>query len=552
MRLKRGVERASCDFCHGRKIRCDRSVRAARGIDGCSACARRSLACLVTESNHAGRSVRPSPAGRPQSPPSPSSSTLVVSPPAVVPFAAHESLFGLDAESAFFLDQIFMGPLAAAEWTTRDACPGLAPGPAAAAPEEQEPAGIDHYRDTWQGLSRAVFLRAVRAYFAYAALALPLTLEDAFWADVRTGAASAALVCAVACRGMPFTGHRDRWPLQRRLAVRFKDVFLQGQQQQAGGARSTTPLDDVEALALMADFAYDGADVSGPERLFLSKKALVLMALEMRPATTALCRAAERHSLLFWHVYGLDAFACLDAGTASRIPATETLPHLRDTGSGYLDAVLSLALVARAILQTLSESARRGVAYADVAALYERLESWRDVSCPPSLRHWRGGGDEGEHLHVQRAVLHLLRINCYMQIENWASEHGVGAAAMEDQMTGPRIEFESLRAVNEGAELAEWLNGCHVGEFAVVDLAPNILRDINAGLGVWTCLHGIQQLAKSSYHVHGQSLKSALETHLETARLFRSTVATAVSHRDTTAVLDRVDEQVAALQTHIE
>ncbi|OAA57778.1 Fungal transcriptional regulatory protein [Cordyceps fumosorosea ARSEF 2679] len=517
MRLKRGVERESCDFCHGRKIKCDRAPRAARGIDGCSACERRDLACLVDDSGD----VRLQRRRR-------LDSRLLT-----------EFLLDLNAESAFFLDQIFMGNLAS-EWTTTNDTytGGLAMDDPLAVPTSSDVPSDDdlaHYQDLWRDCalpSADLFRQAVQAYFDHAAMALPITFEDAFWRDVRAKAASPAFLCAVACRGMPFTRHPEQWPLQRRLAHHFKDLFLQRQQ----SSSAPPSLDDVEALALMVDFPY--GEVSGLERLFLSKKSLVLVTLEMGSTTTTplLSRAPERHSLLFWHVYGLDAFSCLDAKTPSRIPEAEAArPQLtQHAGFGYLDAMLSLALVARAILQTLSGSSHRGITHADVDALYTQLEHWRAVSCPPHLRSWRRDDGESAHLDVQRAVLHLLRVNCYLQIENWVDEHGLSVASVADLATGARVEYESLRAVQDGADVAAWLGeDRHVGDFAVVDLAPNILRDISAGLGVWTCLHGVRQVDNSTYQVHDRSTKGLLEMHLETARLFRSTVAAATSHSDT-------------------
>lgn len=577
MRLKRGLERESCDFCHGRKMKCDRAVRAAGGIDTCSACEVRDVACRVDDSSDIrlrrrkinaqkdGQPVRAQQRSSSSSIVLPSPSTAAASVPAVAADAntrlytlpeQGETLFDLNAESTFFLDQIFMGNLAS-DWTN-DTYSGLmmdtpAPSTATSRPEAGA-SGIHHYQDLWHDctLPFDVFILAIRGYFDYGALALPITFEDAFWHDVQASTASAAFVCALAYRGMPFTQHEEKWEFQKRLAAKFKNLFLQKQQDDP----TNTPLDDIEALALMVDCPYGQDAVSGLERLFLSKTSLVLMTLQIGPPTGPgrLSRASERHSLLFWHVYGLDAFACLDSKTASRIPEAETLPRIKDTGSGYLDAVLSLALVARAILQTLCESARHGVRYADIDSLYKQLESWKDSSCPPHLRHWHddGGEDGNQHLQVQRAVLHLLRINCYMQIESWTDEHGIGMTTMADQMTGPRIEYESLRALSEGAEIADWLNGCRVGEFALIDLAPNILRDINVGLGFWTCLHGIQQRTKSTYCIHDHSSKDSLGVHLETATLFRSVVARAVSHRDTSNVLARVDEQIASLKESLE
>lgn len=570
MRLKRGVERESCDFCHGRKIKCDKPARSREGIDTCSACERRDIACLVDDSTDIRLQKRrvnterrtqssfenQSPSLALLSPPTATTQSLAVdasASTAAVPFAAQEPqdlLFDLNAESAFFLDQIFMGNLAG-DWAS-DTYTGLAmdaSAPSALVSRPDTVAGIDHYRNLWHDcqLQSEIFMLALRFYFDYAALALPIVIEDAFWTDVQSNVVSEVLVCAVACRGMPFVKDNDRWLFQQRLASKFKQLFLQKQQD----APSDTTLDDIEALALMVNFPYAPDTVSGLERLFLSKDALVLMTLQSGPVTEIcqLSRASERHTLLFWHVYGLDAFSCLDSKTASRIPETEPLPAIKGTNSGYLDAVFSLALVARDILQKLCGSTRHGVRYSDIKSLYSQLEFWTASSCPPHLRQFNEADEESSspYIHVQRAVLHLLRINCYMQIESWAEEHGVCVETMADQMTAPRIEYESLQALHEGTEIAQWLKDRHVGEFPVVDTAPSILRDINAGLGVWTCLRSLRELPRTTYRIRNND-ENARKVHIETAMLFRTNIALAASHCDTASVLSRFDEQMDALK----
>ncbi|KAJ3497178.1 hypothetical protein NLG97_g2097 [Lecanicillium saksenae] len=571
MRLKRGIERESCDFCHRRKIKCDKVARAATGIDCCTACERRDIACVVDDSTDIRLQKRRLNASRGfQSasitestpfttlpgppPPPPSRSLTVIHDPAVsteVAPGVEEGLFDLNAESSFFLDQIFMGNLAA-DWTN-DTYAGLAMdvfAPSTSPVRPQTVPNIDHYQDLWHDceLPFDTFITSIHNHFDYAALPLPITFEDAFWSDVEDNTASAALVCAVACRGMPFTQEQDKWIFQKRLAIKFKQLFLRRQQDAPG----KTPLDDIEALALMINFPHDQDTVSGLERLFLSKETLVLMTLQLGPATEEcqLSRASERHTLLFWHVYGLDAFTCLDSKTISRIPETQSSPPMQYTGAGYLDAVLSLALVARAILQKLSGSARHGIRYHDIDSLYKQLEDWRSVSCPTHLRHW---GNYEELLpepcvNLQRAVLHMLRINCYMQIESWAEEHGVCIETLADHMASARIEYESLRALDEGAKIAKWLGDCRIGEFAVIDLAPNILRDINAGLGVWICLRGSRNSLKSTYRLRQGAEKDTAEIDIEAATMFRANVALAKSHSDTPTVLSRVDEHMDGLK----
>jgi len=86
---------------------------------------------------------------------------------------------------------------------------------------------------------------------------LSVILEDAFWQDYHAGRCSQALICAIACSGLPFTAATNQWDLQQHVARRFREAFLQ--------ARSTASddgmirLDDLEALALMIGFEYDDA-----------------------------------------------------------------------------------------------------------------------------------------------------------------------------------------------------------------------------------------------------------------------------------------------------
>jgi len=126
----------------------------------------------------------------------------------------------------------------------------------------------------------------------------------------------------------------------------------------------------------------------------------VLMTLQSRicdPGSTSsdpsemLARAGERRVLLYWHVYGLDAFHCLDRKQISYIPdydagRHESLPQ--HEAKSYFDAILALAIIARNTVQTLCSPAakRRGVESNDVDVLYEQLYHWRNHSCPKALQ----------------------------------------------------------------------------------------------------------------------------------------------------------------------
>ncbi|KAJ4155054.1 hypothetical protein LMH87_000320 [Akanthomyces muscarius] len=564
MRLKRGVERESCDFCHGRKIKCDKTALAAKGISVCSACQRRSIPCVVDDSNDIRLRRRKllqhgEAESSSQASIEPASKfglscgqTLPTTTDASVSLAdEQDSLFDLNPDSILFLDHIFMGDLGTnlmgeyqtgfnMDFSTFDTTQTSS----ATAP------GLEHYQDLWSGcgMSEGDFMGAIRGYFEYAALCLPIIFEDAFWKDVQSKAASAAFVCAIACRGMPFTEHVQKWNLQNQLASRFKLLFLQNQQ----SSQQSPSLDHIEALTLMFGFPYEEGSVGGLESLFLSKDALVLMTLQLRTSKreSTLSRASERLTLLFWHVYGVDAFTSLDHKTASRIPDADANRVLSGTGSGYLDTMLSLALVARKILQRLCEASRVGIQYADVEFLYGLLDEWQMSSCPPGLRQPCGGGEGddavNQHLHLQRVVLHLLHVNCTLQIESWVDEHGIKIETLVDEMTASRVAFESLHALAKGVEMARWLDDCHFGKFAIADLAPNVVRDIFIGLGSWMCLRGHRLSESFKYRIAEDSTVKPKDLHLQAVAVLRSAAAKAVSHRDTTVVLGRLDGLIAS------
>lgn len=559
MRLKRGAERESCDFCHRRKIKCDRAARAADGVDGCSACARREIPCVVDDANDVrlqrrrGQSEALQPSSKrartaTEVPPALPEAD-VVERPAAAPVAdpgSGNTLFDLNPESIFFLDQVFMGDLTTG-WTD-DMQTGLFLD-LLATDVRPEDAAMEHYQNLWNecDVSSDIFAAAIRAYFDYATLCLPITFEDAFWKDVETNTASAALVCAVACRGMPFVEDDDKWATQQRIAKHFKKTFLEQQQHRSGQTR----LDDVEALALMVGFRYEEDAVNGLEGLFLSHDALVLMALQLRSSSkeaNTLSRAAERHSLLFWHVYGLDAFACLDKKTASRIPETQPTLGMPDTGSGYLDAVLSLAVIVRKMIQKLGGAGRQVVRSADVGYLYDQLQAWKDTSCPARLRYGGNNANNNDYIvQLHRLVLHMLHVNCCMQIESWVEEHGTTVVTLADEMMAPRIEFESLRALNEGLKAAKELQNNDFGLFSLVDLSPNIVRNVCVGLGVWTCLRGRKRLTNQTNIMDSNYQSASVQQYLDAVDILRAAAAKAKSHGDTPALLSALDQQVQSL-----
>ncbi|KAL6871215.1 hypothetical protein J3F83DRAFT_734622 [Trichoderma novae-zelandiae] len=659
MRLKRGVERASCDFCHRRKIKCDRASREAQGQASCSPCSLRRIQCLLDDSDDVRlcrrrRRMAGDEEPAEQNPPqllttsSPdvnaasvgkASSVAIPSEKEVAPtqtegpeqplepcFRLHvdnglpssvdqtpdlsflDSPFELSPESILFLDQIFMGGCDPSldylqpQMMMDGNVPSSMEADQAAHNSPNEPlregSPSMSSSNPWLScdLDEAAFDSALHAYFDLAAVHLPVLMEDAFWEDYRAGRCSLGLLYAIACRGISFTSVPERRDKQQCLAFRFRESFLEARQTSTG--KGAMRLDDLEALAIMVNWTYDETQNSHLHSqlgsLFLTHEALVLATLqsqmrdgdaieEASGSAAPLARLQERRQLLFWHVYGLDAFHSLDQKTISRIPDGEDhqgsrkLPR-HDSG-GYLDAVLSLAIVARELLQTLVtvNTKRNGVRPRDVMNLYERLNHWQKHDCPAHLRKRRDGAGKLMPLPIDASSrtgflqplhcsnLWLLEINCYMQIEDCVSQYGVQRGApFEREMTALGVESEALRAVHDGMEIAQWMRqysatstrGIVARNHSLVDLAPSIARDICAGLCFWICERGKKVLrhgSPSTTIARSQNRQKEAEPgkqdaneHREAARQFRSAVATATSHRDTEQVLERLDKQIAS------
>lgn len=529
------------------------------------------------------------------------------------------NLFDLNTESILFLDQIFMGDFSSStEWDDQSLQFGSTTDPPQTATEsatdisresnDEDNGSSDSFhfdvntaRDLWSScnIDSAAFIAALQAYFDFAALCLPIIFEDAFWKDYGAGKCSDALVYAIACRGMPFTRDVDKWATQQRIASRFKATFLERQQASTTGGGSMR-LDIVEALALMVGFqyeqGYDSTTYAHLEALFLSHDSLVMMTLQCRlqdgdassPDMPQIARAAERRTLLFWHVYGLDAFHSLDQKFVSRIPDEDgestKVTQQHDSG-GYLDAILSLAIIARRIFQKLRSvsSRRKGVLHTDVDTLYEDLKTWQR-SCPPHLQKPVGDCNERQpptrsstpilHLTLQFAVLWALKINLYLQIESCVAEYGVRgiADAMQGHMVCAQVEHESLHAVQEGIQMLEWMDSDRMSNnqadaHSLTDLSPSIVRDICAGVGVWTCIRGKAILSRDGtlptpYQIHtkrsGASKADASDgkqndarSYLQIARRFRAAVAQAVSHKDTELAVGRIDNFMTPLEQEL-
>lgn len=310
-----------------------------------------------------------------------------------------ESPFDLSSDGISFLDQIFMWDNNLLERNSRQSTPA-GQIQASTADDFSEltqnqlesmlvPSRVDdgHRQIPCRiaNVESTTFDIALHAYFDWANLCLPILIGDAFWQDYTDGHCSVALALAVACRGIPFTAAKKKWQLQQQPACKFREVFLETQHKVA--TRGETRLDDLEALALMVDFEYDDAHSPPIDSrlgdLFLTHDSLVLLTLQARihnsssqslSSLTLLAKADDRRTLLFWHVYGLDAFHSLDCKNISRIPndaieINEVLSSHR--ASGYLDAMLALAIVARRIIHVFcfKEGRQGGVKFDELQLL---------------------------------------------------------------------------------------------------------------------------------------------------------------------------------------
>ncbi|KAK9236478.1 hypothetical protein V1525DRAFT_406956 [Lipomyces kononenkoae] len=516
-----------------------------------------------------------------------------------------DSTLWLSADSVSYLDQIFMRdcelplednrlPLVVDQTQSTSTAGGNADDLSKTTVEGVSQ--VDHRMNGAQpwlsiNLDSDTFEVVLHAYFDFAALCLPILLEDAFWEDYRTGRCSFALLFAIACRAIPFTTFVNKWEVQQQLAYQFREAFFETQNSATN--QGSIRLDDLEALALMVNFEYENTQNSSAQahlgNLFLTHDSLVLMTLRSRiqsyssqvsSSTTAFARASERRTLLFWHVYGLDAFHSLDHKTISRIQdddvdLTDILPQ--HEARSYLDAMLALSVIARKSVQTLcSASARRqGAKVDDIQSLYDQLDHWRSNSCPPHLQRQRAKGSNrvfmsGEkkadkHALLHAAVLWLLELNCYMQIEDCVTQYGIqDRFTIEGEMITYRVGYETLRAVSEIVDISVWakqvkIQGIKLGQKSLADLAPQMVRNICAGACFWICLRGKATFSGEVLNViqfgttpNGEDTrKTTMENYVRAAKLLREAVGTAISHKDTEQVLENIDKPIALLEEGI-
>ncbi|GAW26798.1 putative fungal transcriptional regulatory [Rosellinia necatrix] len=654
MPLKRGLERESCDFCFRRKIKCDRSSRAEKGCPTCSQCDLRQTPCTFEcDDVRLQRRRKTSPkgglpgAGRGthtsigataeqeigrdgwicasnlalgagnnnllpfydgitisgQAPPGVSVGIGIQSPAASSSLPAFpEFEFDLSPEGVSFLDSIFLQSHDMVE-------PIVVPGNTPAQPLRLENE-LQNNQSTAPNpycvpdIPLETLNTAIDAYFNFASLALPVLSKEGFMEDYRCYGSSPALVFAVACQGCPFIQATDKWAIQQRLASHFRETFLQARS--AASTQHVVRLDDLEAFALMVDFEYESwGDINMPlqselRNLLLTHDSLVVMTLQYRIEarfTTAsgmlatLSRAAERQTLLFWYVYGQDAFRCLDSRAASRILDQDVDLSRQLDGHGsqsYFDAILGLAAIARKMARTLCGplSRRKGVKHQDVDDLYRQLGDWHTAVCPPAFQvapHSRVNspqertvylyteGNEFPPLH--RAVVALLELNLFMQLEACVSRYGIeGRVSLMGQMVDMRVKYETLRAASRIVEVARSIEKFTASQqtsgssvmYGMADLAPGIIRNICAGASTWISLRAREglhspvhegaylALRRTDYVLEDESITGLLQERAESWMVSitaaRDVAATAISHRDTEPLIERLDQQLGTLK----
>jgi hypothetical protein len=455
------------------------------------------------------------------------------------------------------------------------------------------------YEDS--GVDASIIRAAIEAYFDLASLALPVLLQYAFMTDYRLQAASPALVYAVACRGCPFLPIAQKWSVQQQLASQFRRVLLEARA--ATGDEQVIRLDDLEALALMVDFAYEAVEDTAISmhsqlgKLFLTHDSLVLLTLQYKilghaflptGSTVLLHSAEERKRLLFWHVYGKDAFRTLERKFPSRIrddhlKKREKLP-LHEAGT-YLDAILALAIIARKTRYTLERSTAKCIKalHDELIELYAQLKEWRKA-LPPHLQNCtkednvlligHDGGKPSQAFLLQRNVLLFLEHNCYMQIKAWVSENGLeDFTSMDTIMLDHLIEYETLNMVATIVEASPQLRSEGIRrntsegviQYPLIDVAPSILRDICAGTSYWLSVQGqrlLDQPTMGDISVRAESQRASpsarscviqgTESFAARARTLMNTVAGAASHKDTSKLMERISGQLSSLEEMIE
>ena len=624
MPLKKGLMRESCESCYRRKIKCDRSKRLRQGIDKCSSCEARKTICWLDTSkddrryherpisleNHTEVSSHGSEHATAQSRardcPSSGLGSIELAAtnsghiPVLPTDFSFDDTFSLSSDSRYYLNQVFED-MSSTTNSYNDAYLDLfneidsniyTPKGSSLSDTNNEPRPIRNEEDeTWLDkiTTPEVLGAAINAYFGLASAALPILLPDAFWSDYKAGKCSLALIQAIACRGMPFTMVYDKWKIQQRFAVAFRESFLMSRVEAIEGIDGFVRLDELEALAIMLDFQYDDDGLKlqkSLQRLFLTHDSLVLLTLrygkrdsqQLQTQESTLSRYEDRRSLLYWYVFGIDAFHCLDRKQISCIPeieiaVTRTLPQ--DEAKDYLDAILGLAIVARKITHALCNSAvkNHGISPTAITHLYKELETWATMHSPKHLQQDCHHQDENitsripagkpQWYHqLHSAVLYALEANCIMQIEACVVFYHLQSSHILDvNRTVLRIRSECLGAINmvlEGCVERKLLepNTDDPGAilYSQMDLAPSIIRDICVGICCWIyqqindgCMNlgsfnGIRKYTPQSHQE-----EERVADYIAIAKQLELAIATAVSHRDTIDTIKRLEQQRVSL-----
>lgn len=243
-------------------------------------------------------------------------------------------------------------------------------------------------------------------------------------------------------------------------------------------------------------------------------------------------------------------------------------------------------MVARSIIQTLcsTRAKQKGVRLDETQSLYQKLHHWRNSACP-SYFHWQReenselGSIDGDKsscpdkastiTQLQRAVVGYLELHCYMQIESCVMKHGIQErASLRGELLASHLEYETLRAVKDTIALSQWatttqIQGQQPGSYSLIDLAPQITRDICAGVCMWMCLRGQVLQHRGLPHILSSNITSNskrggedgervrnqhMANYAEAAITLRDVVASAKSHKDTERVVAGLNRHVNSLK----
>jgi len=473
------------------------------------------------------------------------------------------------------------------------------------------------------GIGTDTMNAAIEAYFTFASLALPILYKDAFMDDYKSHRSSPALVFAVACRGCPFiqAQAQEKWTIQQCLASRFRDAFLLSRSSAEANHDAAVRLDDLEALALMVDFEYDKTDSqtspiqSQLQNLFLTRDSLVMMTLQYRTETrpvaagagaaapVTLSKATQRQTLLFWYIYGWDAFTSLDHKLGSRIrddddgdddadPSRRLGDHESHVNN-YFDAILNLAAIARRMARELcgSVARRKGVSPKHVESLYKQLEEWQmNISPVSQIDTWESRDRGANSLQrrtsttrdaestgfspLHQVFLTFLKLNLYLQLEACVSEYGLkDRSSFLGQIVEGRVRYETLQAAYKVVKVAQWANDLSERQLGfdpgkghnVFDLAPELLRNICVGAARWLSRRAKEMIQAtvlreaSKFEIRTPECIASDENTVDSSReqarslmesgiMLRDIAATATSHRDTGHLIGRLDEELESLK----